>query len=285
MKKIIFFLLFVIAGIEVAVAQNYQEVLYLKDGSVIRGVIIEQIPNKSVKIQTSDGSIYVYESSNVEKITKESNSYSKSVRRDKTKNVLLPQGNDLDIIKYECATKPIYKGYLDLGYAIGVGKYTRDRFFISLSNGVQIVPHFYVGVGLGLNIYTRPKNRNSQIDELLNYNISKDFKFTRIIGAPLFLDLRTTFLKKKNSPFLEFRVGYTFGMMRGVYALPIFGARFEIENKIGTFVGFGYEYQGSTLRKESLFISDPDGNIIAESFSVVSSYNCGGLRLSFGIDF
>ena len=31
------------------------DVVYLKDGSVIRGVIVEQIPNLSLKIQTRDG--------------------------------------------------------------------------------------------------------------------------------------------------------------------------------------------------------------------------------------
>lgn len=31
-------------------AQQYQDVVYLKNGSVIRGLITEQIPNKSLKI-------------------------------------------------------------------------------------------------------------------------------------------------------------------------------------------------------------------------------------------
>lgn len=50
---------------------EYIDVLYLKNGSVIRGIIIEQIPNLSIKIQTMDGSIFVYKMEEVEKITKE----------------------------------------------------------------------------------------------------------------------------------------------------------------------------------------------------------------------
>lgn len=50
---------------------EYIEVLYLKNGSIIRGMIIEQIPNEQVKIQTSDGSIFVYTMDQVLKITKE----------------------------------------------------------------------------------------------------------------------------------------------------------------------------------------------------------------------
>ena len=50
---------------------NMQDVMYLKNGSIVRGIIIEQVPNVSYKIQTIDGSVFVYEVDNVEKITKE----------------------------------------------------------------------------------------------------------------------------------------------------------------------------------------------------------------------
>lgn len=55
-----------------AVAQITQrDVVYLKNGSVIKGAVLEQIPDKTVKIQTSDGSIFVFQMSEVERITKE----------------------------------------------------------------------------------------------------------------------------------------------------------------------------------------------------------------------
>ena len=50
---------------------NYEEVVYLKNGSVIHGVIIEQIPNTSIKIKTNDGNIFVFKMDEIEKITKE----------------------------------------------------------------------------------------------------------------------------------------------------------------------------------------------------------------------
>ncbi len=48
-----------------------QEVVYLKNGSIIRGTIMEQVPGVSLKIQTADGSVFVYSMDEVEKITKE----------------------------------------------------------------------------------------------------------------------------------------------------------------------------------------------------------------------
>jgi hypothetical protein len=50
---------------------QYIDVLYLKNGSVIRGMIIEQTPNVSLKIQTKDGSIFVYDMEDVLKFAKE----------------------------------------------------------------------------------------------------------------------------------------------------------------------------------------------------------------------
>lgn len=47
------------------------DVVYLKNGGVIRGMIIEQIPGISIKIQTKDGNVFVYKMEEIEKMTKE----------------------------------------------------------------------------------------------------------------------------------------------------------------------------------------------------------------------
>lgn len=69
-----FFILALVALIGFAMpaaAQQYQEVVYLKNGSVIKGTVIEQIPGQSVKVQTQDGSVFVYTMDEVDKIVKE----------------------------------------------------------------------------------------------------------------------------------------------------------------------------------------------------------------------
>ena len=54
-----------------ASAQHYQEVVYLKNGSIVRGIIVEQIPGESLKIQVQGGSLFVFKMSEVLKIVKE----------------------------------------------------------------------------------------------------------------------------------------------------------------------------------------------------------------------
>lgn len=71
MKKL-FLLLFCAMSTMFAAAQaNLQDVVYLKNGSVVRGTIIEQVPGVSLKLQTNDGNIFVYKIEDVEKMTKE----------------------------------------------------------------------------------------------------------------------------------------------------------------------------------------------------------------------
>lgn len=55
-----------------AVGQQLEDVVYLKNGSIIRGLIIEHVPGETIKIQTRDGNLFVYEIRQVDRIMKES---------------------------------------------------------------------------------------------------------------------------------------------------------------------------------------------------------------------
>jgi len=60
----------IILSVTVLIAQT-KDIVYLKNGSVIKGSILEMIPDKTIKIQTADGNIFVYNMSEVEKIGKD----------------------------------------------------------------------------------------------------------------------------------------------------------------------------------------------------------------------
>lgn len=83
-RYIIIISVLVFALISHASAQQYQDVVYLKNGSIIRGVIIEQIPNESLKIQTPGGSVFVHRMSEVLKIAKEPTMIQTALRNEKS---------------------------------------------------------------------------------------------------------------------------------------------------------------------------------------------------------
>ncbi|MDO4789671.1 MAG: hypothetical protein Q3998_01765 [Porphyromonas sp.] len=72
MRKLILCVLAVLAISIAAVAQKSRErdVVYLKNGSVVYGKIIEQVMGKNITIQTSDGSRFVYSIDEVEKLSR-----------------------------------------------------------------------------------------------------------------------------------------------------------------------------------------------------------------------
>jgi hypothetical protein len=50
---------------------EYIDVVYLKNGGIVRGIIIEQIPNIQLKVQTKDENVFVFKIEEIERITKE----------------------------------------------------------------------------------------------------------------------------------------------------------------------------------------------------------------------
>ena len=71
MKRTILFFV-CLMGMTFSFAQSrLQDVVYLKNGSVIRGEIIEMVSGETVKIQTIDGSVFIHDLADVERFIKE----------------------------------------------------------------------------------------------------------------------------------------------------------------------------------------------------------------------
>lgn len=75
MKRLVLFVICMLAFVMMN-AQAKQDVVYLKNGGIIRGTITEQ-NSSSVKISTADGNLFVYDIVEVEKIQKENAVYAK----------------------------------------------------------------------------------------------------------------------------------------------------------------------------------------------------------------
>ena len=215
MKKIIFL---IVAGmmtlLSTVSAQALKDVVYLKNGSVIRGTIVEQVPNESLKITTKDGSIFICQMGDVERITKE-----------------VPVKRNL---KEEVKVK--YRGFVDLGYTIGVGAVLNsDRVELTTTHGVQIFPELFVGAGAGINFYHSSDGA---------------------IALPFFVDVRTDILRSNITPFVDLKVGYSFGNVCGLFVTPSVGCKV---NRLDFSLGYvSQRYHG---------------------------FNLGGLSLKFGVHF
>lgn len=194
---------------------NYQDVVHLKNGRTVRGIIIEQVPNKSIKIETADKTVLAFQLDEIEKFTKEP-------YQETTGNAIRPSDSSLDS-KF---IKTGYKRVVELGYQFGTGDYGMNRLKLNIINAYQINPNFSVGIGTGVRYYLDPN--------------------TAIV--PLFADFRATLSKKSISPYFSLGAGYSFDASNnfngvGFLVNPTVGARFMISEKTAINVGLGYEMQ------------------------------------------
>lgn len=209
MKKIFMLLIILLNSLVVFAQQHYQDVVYLKNGSIIRGTIIEQVPNKSIKIETADKSVFVYQFDEIEKLSKEAT-------RDKRNNYE----------RYSSRHESGYIGILDVGYAVGLGDYGLDFINLTMINGYKFNPHFSLGFGTGAKFYPDAE----------------------AILIPFFANFQANFLARAISPYVALNVGYSFDASNdfkptGFLINPSIGVHFGISNNFGINVSVGYEGQ------------------------------------------
>jgi len=131
MKKL-FFLLMLCMSVATFAASSNKENVYLKNGSVIKGEIIEEVPNESIKIKTSDGCIWNFKMSEIVRITRSEQS---TPSRCESTNL-----------------KKSWKFFMETGYTFG--NKSGGRVELTPSFGYQLNPSLMLGAGAGLNYYT-----------------------------------------------------------------------------------------------------------------------------------
>lgn len=146
-----------------------------------------------------------------------------------------------------------YKGFVDLGYGIGVGDYGVDRIEFTTVHGYQFIPYFYAGVGVGYSYYHEDEAHS----------------------IPIFADFRGSFpiSNTKVAPFVDFKIGYSVCDVEGFYIAPSIGLRYALSEHAGLNFAIGYEAQ-----KADFYWS-------YGGYYATSKESCGAFTIKIGIDF
>ena len=207
------------------ICPGYPRSGYLKNGSIIRGLIIEQIPNESLKIQTRDGNVFAYKMSEVQKITKETIYYGKKdegrIVRTNYKQKAFDEKSIYEYIKH---FKPGFNGFMDLAYIAGIGEKAENRSEFTISLGVRPkeAEYLYAGIGAGMAYWFTSER----------------------LSTPIFAHVRGDIpIKRKFNPFADIKVGYSFWDLNGWYGSVIAGMRFKLTKTSAFNVGVGYQFQ------------------------------------------
>ena len=84
--------------------------------------------------------------------------------------------------------------------------------------GVELKHYFKVGLGIGYLYY---KQKDTSLAYFTIYNLHRDSTITH--GIPLFLYLRSDFLDKKISPYIDFKIGNNFLVTKETETILILG--------------------------------------------------------------
>jgi hypothetical protein len=214
----------------------YTEVIYLKNGSVIKGIIIEQIPNDKIKIETRDGNIFVYTYAEIEKIAKET-----SVKQEQNVNVRQP--NNEPEKKSEGLKESGYFNATELFIGFGIGNARLENSSMKVRNasrvygvrtthGYYLNKHAALGIGLGF--------------EAGNYATI----------LPLYLDCRFPFGVNSSKISFNMAVGTAFTYAEPTFILnPSVGLKQYLGNKASINISIGTNSRTLSIYDEKFYPS------------------------------
>lgn len=195
-----------------AIGQSYEDVVYLKNGGIMRGQIIEQVPNKSLKIETVGRNVFVYSFDEIERIVKEEVGAKKK------------EAAPLDTENWDRGRFTfIVEGGMGVGAQFNANGTRINSYGGNLSFGMNLVPKVCLGLGGG-------------------FDVIGSYAF-----IPIFVDFRYFFLNQPITPYLTAAAGYSIGPgdydQGGWYANPQIGLRYDVARKAGLNFGLGYRLQ------------------------------------------
>ncbi len=239
LKAVILVLFISVLSVAKTFAQEpMEDVIYLKNGSVYRGMIIEQVPNVSMKIQTLGGNIFFVTIADVTKITKENK---------------VQEGNN-----YNHFEPPFMHGWHKGDSTHNQFRPKRKGYFFNaqilvenLQGGVRIINGYkfnrfaYLGVGIGFdNVFNAPYVRSHQ-------SISKSSY--QGLYFPIYLYYAGDILNKRVTPYYALELGYTMGPKKGTNLMN--GDGFDRNNmRGGAFGGLGLGIKVNTRRGGNLSV-------------------------------
>lgn len=276
-------LFFIAAG---AFAQNNMEdVMYLKNGNVYRGSIIEQVPGVSYKVQIAGGSIFSVTVSEVEKITKE--------HPQPTQEVAAPRGEDdfhmmpsFMMHHRDTSRAPAYlrkrKPFSELEFRPGI-----NNASIRIVHGYKFGRFGFVGIGIGLDAVSFSKRMSD------GKNIFDNTDPNNGLYLPLYIHYSGEILRKRITPYYYLEAGYAahpnnpFTENHGnkSYGGPIaaagFGVKFYSKGKASLALNMNVNFRSNRFRT-TYNTTDAFGNAYTYTHTGTTGKVFGALGLCVG---
>ena len=186
-----------------------EDVVYLKNGSILRGEIIKRIEGEAIKIKTA-GNVYV-------------------IRLEKIKKVKTEKVANLSYVKKEG-----YINHTGIDLLTGGGK---PAVRVRMVNGYQFSPNFSAGLGAGFVLYDDPLN-------LIPLFVDLKYKFLQANTTPF-----VSFKGGYSFSVLPEEDGNIESHRGGVMINPSLGIQFELTTNVGLYLTSGYDIEHASFKQ------------------------------------
>lgn len=249
MKKLILIILFFSELIFEAYSQNSEQVskVYLYDGSIYIGKILDAVPDKSIRLELNDGVAISILNSNIKKI----------IQTDDTGNQKAKH------YSYDFREKGLYNvNYISITVGNGIEGNSNLGFGMSSSFGYMFNKYFGLGLGIGIDKFDVMNLKNGN-PYYYNY-VESPFTNT----YPLFIEARGYFYGEMNAYYYSLNAGYgfinkneDFGVLEahgGLMYYPAIGIRFGGKKHFNFCIDFGVKIQKADFVVQNFFESGTD---------------------------
>jgi len=196
---------------------QYEDVVYLKDNSIIKGVIVEKTP-EFVKIEVLGGSHFVFQMEEIQEVKIEKRTFDPSLAKELRPYLFKNEG---------------WYNRFSVGFLPGIAGNNQPRvgFTTHYSIGYLVKERIGVGAGFGLDVYSL-------------------FNDAEVI-TPFYLEARGYLENKPSTPYLSMAAGYGSVIPRwnvteskgGLYLHPAFGMRIKTRKTNNFFLEAGIKIQ------------------------------------------
>ena len=221
--------------------------VFLNDGSIYIGRILDVVTDKSIRLQLNDGIVISISYSNIKKIIQSDDAGKQRVEHR----------------AYEFREKGFYNvNYASITSGSGIEGMSTIGFGLSSSFGYMFNKYFGLGLGIGIDKFDVMNLKNSN-SYYYNY-IESPFTNT----YPLFIEARGYFYGKMNAYYYSFNAGYGFVNTNeefsildahgGMMYYPAIGIRFGGKKHFNFCIDFGVKFQKADFVVQNFFESGTD---------------------------
>lgn len=203
--NLILFTALLLFGASVFAQSNMEDVIYLKNGSIYRGLIIEQVPNASYKIEIAGGSIIAVSLAEVEKITKEKRFAAPAIdnREYYSGDNYRMNGPDFFYRQRDTSTVPVYlrkrRFFGSVEFRPGY-----NNIGLRFVRGYKFGQFGFLGLGFGFDAVSFDKKFSTGRGIFNNSNVNDG------LYIPLYVQYSGEILKKRITPYYFVEAGYAF---------------------------------------------------------------------------